>query len=564
MTVLICPECGAENPLEAESCRECGASLVNILPSEKPGEDLPGDEPFDFASQDANDLPDLLQSLKQEDDLSTLDETQEPSEPDGSEESPSKEPQEEDTLPEWLRRIRQRAQEEEDSVGEITQKIAAAKDTLADDKQGQQHENFSAWLESVQKEEKQKSIEDTTEVEIDGEGDREPQPGDEDWLKRIRKIKGDTFEEEETLSPEDQAGDSLLQWLVALETGQATAQEIPDLDSDETAPEGDTQAQKAEGEEIGIGDGDTLPVSVIEPVLDVSREEQELADKLRSTIADEKTARPERTREEPAAHWVVRLILAVLLIGSLSLSLFFGNQVRMPQGTVPPQNEAVLDWAEDSEDKTAVLLIFDYAAGYANEVERVALPVLQQAIQPGTTIGMAYSNPSGLLLSERLIDQIDDYLKLIDFGYYPTSALGAYGLTDQTAAAWEFIDYPESKKPLPEWPFSAVVILSNSYEGAAGWVEQMSALDPDRPIYLLVTAQAGPLLQPYYQSGQVAGMVSGMTEAAVVETLLDGEGQALVRWRSYQIGVLICLIVIVIGVILNGSELSTNERRVRS
>ena len=108
------------------------------------------------------------------------------------------------------------------------------------------------------------------------------------------------------------------------------------------------------------------------------------------------------------------------------------------------------------------------------------------------------------------------------------------------------------------------MILSNSYEGAAGWVEQMSALDPDRPIYLLVTAQAGPLLQPYYQSGQVAGMVSGMTEAAVVETLLDGEGQALVRWRSYQIGVLICLIVIVIGVILNGSELSTNERRVRS
>ncbi len=59
-------------------------------------------------------------------------------------------------------------------------------------------------------------------------------------------------------------------------------------------------------------------------------------------------------------------------------------------------------------------------------------------------------------------------------------------------------------------------------------------------------------------------MVSGMTEAAVVETLLDGEGQALVRWRSYQIGVLICLIVIVIGAVLNGTERSTNERRVRS
>ncbi len=36
MAYLLCPECGARNPLEEEQCRICQASLVGLEPVEEP------------------------------------------------------------------------------------------------------------------------------------------------------------------------------------------------------------------------------------------------------------------------------------------------------------------------------------------------------------------------------------------------------------------------------------------------------------------------------------------------------------------------------------------------
>ena len=44
MAYLLCPECGARNPLEEEQCRICQASLVGLEPVEEPQPPDEGEE----------------------------------------------------------------------------------------------------------------------------------------------------------------------------------------------------------------------------------------------------------------------------------------------------------------------------------------------------------------------------------------------------------------------------------------------------------------------------------------------------------------------------------------
>jgi hypothetical protein len=59
------------------------------------------------------------------------------------------------------------------------------------------------------------------------------------------------------------------------------------------------------------------------------------------------------------------------------------------------------------------------------------------------------------------------------------------------------------------------------------------------------------MLLPYWESGQVNGMVSGLSQAAGIERALSDGESAASHWRSYQIGLLILIAVLVIGAIFN-------------
>jgi hypothetical protein len=97
--------------------------------------------------------------------------------------------------------------------------------------------------------------------------------------------------------------------------------------------------------------------------------------------------------------------------------------------------------------------------------------------------------------------------------------------------------------------YTDILILSDRFESAQGWVTQWSAIAPEAALNLLVTAQAGPLLQPYVESGQINGMVSGLTEAVALEASLGQKGAATSVWQAYQVGILVMLGGLVIGAV---------------
>jgi len=95
--------------------------------------------------------------------------------------------------------------------------------------------------------------------------------------------------------------------------------------------------------------------------------------------------------------------------------------------------------------------------------------------------------------------------------------------------------------------FGAVIVFTDKAETARVWVEQLQPLLGDTPLLIVASAQASPLIHPYYQSGQVDGLVSGMAGGLIYESILGAEGDAGRNYTSLQLLSVLMAGLIVIG-----------------
>ena len=80
---------------------------------------------------------------------------------------------------------------------------------------------------------------------------------------------------------------------------------------------------------------------------------------------------------------------------------------------------------------------------------------------------------------------------------------------------------------------------------------------------LLSSAQAGPMLLPYVDSGQVKGMVAGLYGAAGAEQANGGlPGFVRRYWDAYSLGLLLVVAFILVGGLWN-FWLGIQDRRAR-
>lgn len=577
MTLLICPECGTENPPEEETCSACQVSLVEISPID-PEQPQPTDQnENDLLPQADEDLPALLHSLKQDEDLSDFpaDEGEDlpPSPSELGEPESQDEIGDEPDLPEWLHRIRERAQTETDSVGEITQRIRAARESLDEDNQETRHHQFESVIQNIHGvDEEQPTKEDLakedpakedleeekpTEDALPGERDA-GETEDTDWLTKIRKkLQPESAEEIEAEPVGDKLfsrdGDSLLQWLVALEEDEARSEEAsPEDPTRLVTPGGDTQEVEVSSEAEAMATQE-IPVGVRgatqekAPSLTISQEEQNRADQLAATIFDERSPRSVGQRLKGFSPWGIRLVMGMLLVAVLSFALFLPAPVDLPPALQGPHSLAVMEWSQNLPQEASLLLVLDYQAGYSAEIDLISKPVLDSLFMDEREISILASSPSGSLLFYRFLEEdgMADRLDVIDLGYYPVESFGAYGLASQILSEWRIISQPAFAKALPSGPLDGIVILADDYEGATAWVEQLSSLVPETPIFLLVTAQAAPLLLPYWESGQVMGIAAGISDAV---NLADETAALTSRWRAYQAGILLVIVMLLIGI----------------
>ena len=252
------------------------------------------------------------------------------------------------------------------------------------------------------------------------------------------------------------------------------------------------------------------------------------------------------------------MILILSVIGSLLVT----QPQPLPE-IRSPQSEAVLSWAVDLPEDSPVLVIFDYQPGYASEVEVIAEPILRLVIAKDSELSLLSSTASGSILAQNLLQKLSgiEAITVKDLGFYPVGAFGGYQIGSQVQTGIESPYLPETISLIPADSFAGILILSDRAEGARAWVEQLSTLMPDPPIFLMLTAQAGPMSLPYWETHQVDGMISGISDAAGIVSAFSESPLTTAKWQAYQMGIILMMAIILLGAIFFSVQGVVNARR---
>jgi hypothetical protein len=104
------------------------------------------------------------------------------------------------------------------------------------------------------------------------------------------------------------------------------------------------------------------------------------------------------------------------------------------------------------------------------------------------------------------------------------------------------------------------MLITDNADSARAWIEQTASARGAIPLVVISSAQASPMIQPYYASQQVNGLVSGLYGGALFEQNNAGRpGIARKYWDAYSIGMLLAMALIVGGGLVN-LALGINDR----
>ena len=174
-------------------------------------------------------------------------------------------------------------------------------------------------------------------------------------------------------------------------------------------------------------------------------------------------------------------------------------------------------------------------------------------------------SPNGSALVERLLANTKISNPAPDgFGYQLDSQYFNVGyLPGGSAGVRGFIEDPTTVKPLLKEKnianslseFAAVVLITDLAESGVVWIEQLELLkqtDPalaNQPLLVVASAQAGPLLQPYVLSQQVDGLLSGLSDGARYEFVVNASRPGIARsyWDAFGVGLFMAIAAIVLG-----------------
>jgi hypothetical protein len=208
------------------------------------------------------------------------------------------------------------------------------------------------------------------------------------------------------------------------------------------------------------------------------------------------------------------------------------------------------------------LVVFDFEAARVGEMEAAAAPFFDQMIfysHPNLTF--ISTNETGSLLAERFVaGPLADHYKnsgftYLNLGFLPGGQLGIRA----------FAQNPRGTNPLdmylqPAWAttpenlnsisqlFMAMILVTDNADAARVWIEQTESARGSLPVVVISSAQAAPMIQPYFESQQVRGLVAGLYGGAVFEQNNPGTIKtARNYWDAYSLGMLLAMSLVLGG-----------------
>jgi len=214
------------------------------------------------------------------------------------------------------------------------------------------------------------------------------------------------------------------------------------------------------------------------------------------------------------------------------------------------------------------LVVFDYDPALSGELEAVAAPLMDRLLSKGVPLALLSTSPTGPILAEHFLQTtplVKDYQyqsgnQYINLGYL---AGGPSGILDFADAPTEAVTVGMDGQPV--WvagplqaiqklsDFAAVIILTDNADTGRNWIEQAGPRLGSTPMMMVISAQAEPMIRPYFDSGQLKGLVSGLSDAKVYEQSNQSLGTTHQfgldnqYWDSFSVGMLVAELIIAAG-----------------
>jgi hypothetical protein len=147
---------------------------------------------------------------------------------------------------------------------------------------------------------------------------------------------------------------------------------------------------------------------------------------------------------------------------------------------------------------------------------------------------------------------------MINLGYLPGGSIGLQDLASDPLTAM-----PLAANMKPAWKnpplssithisdFGALIVITENADTARYWIEQVKPSLGTTPLLVIISAQSAPLLQPYYDSGQISGYISGLNSAAAYEALNKDPQNAIDHLSSFQLTMILVALLVLIGGIVS-------------
>ncbi len=262
--------------------------------------------------------------------------------------------------------------------------------------------------------------------------------------------------------------------------------------------------------------------------------------------------RGERERKRTTSWTIQRILVNLLLLAAILAPILaeiggfqlFANEALLPAPGFSEDAQRVYNEIQEQiQSGTSVLVAFEYGPSEADEVDRVAEPLLLHLLGRGAQLIVVSTQPEGPVLAERLGSDLVAHgllaeeewaAQVINLGYLPGQAMGIQSvLTDLTGRSEYWSGVSTAEIAALEGISSAedvalIVVLAGQSTNLQAWVEQTSVLNRRPPLVAGISVRAAPLSRPYLEAeGQLRGVVTGLVEAASYEARIEsGSGRA--------------------------------------
>lgn len=283
---------------------------------------------------------------------------------------------------------------------------------------------------------------------------------------------------------------------------------------------------------------------------------------LEKILASETTPRPIVIQANVASQRALRWALSGLFLIVLSAMAYL-RTISMPiPAALPAEVRSASSAIARLPQNSKVLVVIDYEPALASELEAVSGPMLDQLVlTTRARLEFVSTSPNGTALVRRLLTNTGisvpapnglDYKdgeNYVNLGYLPGGYTGVREFLESPATLFPQVGVATFRE------YAAVIVLTDHAESGRVWVEQLYARNRAdttffsvQPVLFATSAQAGPMLQPYFSSQQITGMVNGLSDAARYEFVNNSRpGIARRYWDSFGVGLFIATAAIVLG-----------------